>query len=213
MAGIDWRFEAVELATCNCDFSCPCQFNALPTHGDCRAAVGYRIDKGHFGDTALDGVVFAALWAWPGAIHEGSGEAWLIVDEGASEAQRKAIEALFHGEETEPGANIFSVFTNVVDTYHPTHTASIAFEADVEERRGSFSIPGVIEAQSEPIKNPVTGDPHHVRVTLPHGFEYHEAEYASGRATTGDSPIALDYSDSHAHFAYLTWTPTGPVHA
>jgi len=213
MAGIDWRFEGVELVTCNCDFSCPCQFNALPTHGDCRAAGAYRIDKGHFGDTSLDGVVFAGLWAWPGAIHEGNGQGWLIVDESASDDQRRAIEALFNGEETEPGATIFNVFTNVIDTYHPPQYRPIEFEADVEGRTGRFAIPGVIESHSEPIKNPVTGDPHRVRVTLPHGFEYHEAEYASGRATTQESPIALDYANTHAHFAYLTWTPSGPVHA
>lgn len=213
MAGIDWRFEGVELVTCNCDFSCPCQFNAPPTHGDCRAAAAYRIDKGHFGDTSLDGVLFAGLWAWPGAIHEGHGEGWLIVDQAASEEQRKAVEALFNGEETEPGATIFNVFSNVIDTYHQPQYRSIEFEADVEERKGRFAIPGIIEGHGEPIKNPVTGDPHRVRVTLPYGFEYHEAEYASSRVTTDDSPIALDYTDSHAHFAYLTWTPAGPVHA
>lgn len=213
MAGIDWRFEGVELVTCNCDFSCPCQFNALPTHGDCRAAGAYRIDKGYFGDTSLDGVVFAGLWAWPGAIHEGKGEGWLIVDESASDVQRRAIEALFNGEETEPGATIFNVFTNVIETYHPPQYRPIQFEADVEARTGRFAIAGVVEGGSEPIKNPVTGDPHRVRVTLPHGFEYHEAEYASGRTKTGDSPIALDYADSHAHLAYLTWTPAGPAHA
>ena len=213
MAGVDWRFEGVELVTCNCDFSCPCQFNALPTHGDCRAAGAYRIDKGFFGDTSLDGVVFAGLWAWPGAIHEGRGEGWLIVDDSANEAQRTAVEALFNGEETEPGATIFNVFTNVIDTYHPPQYRPIEFTADVEGRTGHFAIAGVVEGAAEPIKNPVTGDPHRARVTLPHGFEYHDAEYASGRTTTEDSPIALDYADSHAHFAYLTWTPSGPVHS
>jgi hypothetical protein len=74
MATIDWQLDFDELVTCNCDFSCPCQFNAPPTHGDCRAAAAYRIRSGHFGDTSLDGVVFAALWAWTGPIHEGRGE-------------------------------------------------------------------------------------------------------------------------------------------
>jgi hypothetical protein len=213
MVNIDWRFEGIELVTCNCDFSCPCQFNALPTHGDCRAAAAYRIDKGHFGDTSLDGVKFVGLWAWPGAIHDGRGEAQLIIDAGASEAQAEAVRALFHGEETEPGATIFNVFTNVIDTYHPPLRRPIEFEADMDGRTGRFAVLGVIEAQGEPIKNPVTGEPHRARVTLPHGFEYHEAEYASGRAKTGESAIALDYTNSHAHFARLTWTPSGPVHA
>lgn len=213
MAGVDWRFRGVELVTCNCDFSCPCQFNALPTHGDCRAAAAYRIDEGHFGETSLDGVAFVGLWAWPGAIHEGRGEAQLIVDERASPEQRKAVEALFNGEETEPGATIFNVFTNVIDTYHEPLYRKVEFEADVEARTGRFSVPGLIEGDSEPIKNPVTGEPHRVRVTLPHGFEYHEAEYASSRVETAESTIALNWADAHAHFAHLVWTPSGPVHA
>ena len=45
MAQIDWRFEAVELLTCNCDWGCPCQFNARPTHGDCRAAGAFSRDS------------------------------------------------------------------------------------------------------------------------------------------------------------------------
>ena len=92
MAQINWGFEAVELLTCNCDWGCPCQFNARPTHGDCRAAGAFRIGTGHFGDTPLDGVIFAWLFAWPGAIHEGKGEGQLIVDENASDAQREAVD-------------------------------------------------------------------------------------------------------------------------
>jgi len=56
MAYVDWSISGPEIANCNCDFSCPCQFNALPTHGDCRAMTAMRIDKGHFGDLDLSGV-------------------------------------------------------------------------------------------------------------------------------------------------------------
>jgi hypothetical protein len=101
MPHIDWKIEAIDFTTCNCDFSCPCQFNARPTHDNCRAAVGFRIDKGFFGDTALDGVTFVALFAWPGAIHEGRGEGQLIIDEKATEDQRRAVTAIFKGEETQ----------------------------------------------------------------------------------------------------------------
>ena len=57
--------KGAHLKNCNCAFGCPCQFNALPTYGDCRAAVGYQIDQGHHGDVSLDGIRAAALYAWP----------------------------------------------------------------------------------------------------------------------------------------------------
>ena len=58
MAHVDWSTKSRLLITCNCDWGCPCQFNARPTHGDCRAAIAGRIDEGHFGDVRLDGLTW-----------------------------------------------------------------------------------------------------------------------------------------------------------
>ena len=211
MPHVDWRLEAIDVTTCNCDFSCPCQFNALPTHGDCRSAIGFLIEKGHFGDTRLDGVKFVVLAAWPRAIHEGNGQAQLILDDATDEDQRKAVFALVKGEETEPGATIFNVFSNVIDTYHEPIAAPVEIECDIDARLARISVPGIVEATGEPIANPVTGAPHRARVTLPHGFEYLTAEYASSTVKTADAAIPLAWSHGHAHFARVTWTPQGVV--
>ncbi len=213
MPNIDWRIEAIDVTTCNCDFSCPCQFNALPTHGDCRAAVGFLIEKGHFGETSLDGVKFVVLAAWPRAIHEGEGEAQLIIDEATDEAQREAVTKLALGEETEPGATIFNVFSNVIDTYYEPIIRPIEIEADIEARTARISVPGIVEGTGAPIRNPVTGDPHRVRVVLPHGFEYREAEYASSTVKTQEARIPLEWANAHAHLARVVWTPQGVVAA
>lgn len=213
MANVNWNFDAIEILTCNCDWGCPCQFNAMPTHGDCRASGAFRIEKGQFGETSLDGVTFAFLAAWPGAIHQGNGQAQLIIDESTNEAQRKAVEAIFRGEETEPGGTIFNVFSNVIDTYHDTIVAPIQFEADIEARTAKFSVPGIVEAQGEPIKNPVTGMAHRARVTIPHGFEYHEAEYGSSTVKTRDkATIPLEWAAGHAHFTRTSWSTQGVAH-
>ena len=154
MTAIDWSLKAVELVACNCDVGCPCQFNSLPTHGDCRSAAAYQINTGHFGDTKLDGVCFVGIFVWPGAIHLGGGEALLIIDESTDETQREAVRAIFHGEQTEPGATIFNVFSTVIDTFYETLILPIEFEANVEEQTGHFSVPGVVQAQGDWIKNP-----------------------------------------------------------
>ncbi len=211
MQNIDWKLEGISVVTCNCDFSCPCQFNALPTHGDCRAAIGYEVEHGYFGDTPLDGVRFITLYAWPGAIHEGRGEAQLIVVTEASAEQRDAIDALFRGEHTDPGAIVLQVFSTVVDTWHPLQVQPVAFEADIGERTAHFGVPGVLEAVGEPIRNPITGQAHSVRVTLPQGFEYHEAEYGASRVSTERTAIPLNWDGSHAHFFRVEWTPQGVV--
>ena len=72
------------IQSCNCDYGCPCNFNGLPTHGNCEALVGYRILDGKFEKTVLDDVVFAYRAWGPMAIHHGGGTGGLSVDRTAS---------------------------------------------------------------------------------------------------------------------------------
>ncbi|RVI72099.1 DUF1326 domain-containing protein, partial [Sinorhizobium meliloti] len=58
--------------------------------------------------------------------------------------------------------------------------APIEFHSDIEKRTGGFRIDGHLELELEPIRNPVTGAPHRARIVLPEGFEFREAEIASG---------------------------------
>jgi hypothetical protein len=211
MAHIDWSIKGPEVATCNCAWGCPCQFNALPTNGDCRAVVAFRIDEGHFGDIRLDGLKVAGVFAWPGAIHEGHGEALAIIDERATEEQRDALLKILSGQETEPFATIFSVVAATTEKFHDPLFKRIEFEADEERRTGRFSVPGIVEASTEPIKNPVTGAEHRAKVTLPHGFEYLEAEYASSTTKT-NAPIENDWAGRHAHLCMLHLGPNGIIH-
>jgi hypothetical protein len=91
MANVDWRFKGAQYANCNCAWGCPCQFNALPTYGDCRTVVGISIDEGHFGEVRLDGLACVGFLAWPGAIHEGNGTQLYVIDERADADQRHGL--------------------------------------------------------------------------------------------------------------------------
>jgi len=207
MAYIDWMIKGPELGTCNCDWGCPCQFNALPTRGNCRAVVALRVDEGHFGDVRLDGLKAAAILAWPGAIHEGHGEALAIIDERADKQQREALLKILTGQETEPFATIFNVAAAMTETFHEPLFEAIEFEVDQEKRRGRFSVAGIIDVKGEPIRNPVTGEEHRAVIKLPNGFEYKEAEMGNTvlmHATLGDK--TLHNENSYAQFAAVHWT-------
>jgi hypothetical protein len=212
VARIDWMIKGPWLTTCNCVVGCPCQFNALPSHGHCRAAVGCEIEEGHFGKVRLDGVRFAGIFAWPGAIHLGGGEAQPIVAASATAEQRAAVLAILAGQETEPGATIFNVFAPTLVKMHEPLFLPIEFEADVERRVGRIHVAGVLDVTSEPIRNPVTGDQQRVRIDMPQGFEYHVAEVALGTTKTGKgSAIPLDLRGTHAHFVDFHCTGEGVV--
>jgi hypothetical protein len=210
MMGVKWTIHGREFTNCNCAYGCPCQFNALPTHGNCQAVVGVQIDKGFHGETGLDGLRFAGVFAWPGPIHMGNGEVFPVVDRRASEDQRVAILRIMSGQDTEPGATIFNVFAATFATVHPPVFADIEMDVDVDKRRASMKVPGYIDQRGEPIVNPVTGKEYRGRIDLPNGFEYTLAEMGRGWSKT-EGPIKLDLNDSYGQFAQLHLCQDGIV--
>jgi hypothetical protein len=44
MAEAIWTIKGREFAHCICAYGCPCQFNALPIHGNCHAVVCFDIE-------------------------------------------------------------------------------------------------------------------------------------------------------------------------
>ncbi|MCT8162051.1 DUF1326 domain-containing protein [Pseudoruegeria sp. SHC-113] len=210
----DWRIQGRELANCNCNFGCPCQFGVLPSDGTCEAAVFYQIEKGHYGDVQLDGLMAAGTYKWPGAIHEGQGEMQLIIDARATPEQAAALEAIMTGQDTNEMATMWFVFSAMAPNRHPTLAAPMHVEMDMDERKGRVVVDGVFEIDAVPIPNIVTGDPHRISINLPHGFEFARAEMAKGSTTTMGGAISLaKNSSTHAHFADLHLTGTGVVRA
>lgn len=207
---IPWEIKAREFVNCNCDYGCPCQFDGLPSHGNCQAAFGIQIDQGHYGEVKLDGLRIAGIFKWPGAVHEGRGECLPIVDERADDQQRQALLALMSGQDSDPFATMFSVYASTMEkVYDPVFT-KIDFDVDVEGRRGRILVDGLIDAVGEPIRNKLSGEESRGRIHLPNGFEYTYAEMGSGTSKTS-GPIELDMADSYGQFAFIHLNNHGPV--
>lgn len=210
----DWSIQGEELANCNCNFGCPCQFGVLPTDGICEAAVIYRVNKGHYGDTKLDGLMAASVLKWPGPIHEGNGEMQLIIEPKANDEQRTALEAIMTGADTEEMATMWFVFSAMCPNKHETLYQPISLAMNLDDRIGKGVVDGIFEINAEPIPNIVSGDPHRVGIALPHGFEFGFAEMAKGRTkTTGGKIELLKNTGTHAHLASLHLTGQGRVAA
>jgi hypothetical protein len=205
-----WEIKATEFANCNCAYGCPCQFNALPTHGQCEAAVAFEIQEGHYGDVKLDGLRMGGVYQWPGAVHEGRGKCQPFVDERADDKQRDALLKIMTGQDTDPMATMFAVYFSTLEKVYDPIFARIEFDVDVEARKGRYRVDGVGESQGEPIKNPVTGAEHRARIDLPHGFEYEIAEVGSGTTKTQGN-VVLDLKSSYAQFAHLHLNNHGVV--
>jgi hypothetical protein len=205
-----WEIKGREFGNCNCSYGCPCQFNGLPTYGDCRAVAVFDIEKGFHGATRLDGLKVAAIFRWPGPIHEGKGECIAIVDRRATPEQREALLRILTGQDTEPGATIFHVFASTIEKLHEPVFADIDFEVDVDARRARAKVDGLVETRGEPILNPITGAEHRVRIIQPNGFEYAEAEIGRGWSKTL-GPVSFDLADSYGQFANIHLCQSGIV--
>lgn len=205
-----WEIKGRELGNCNCAYGCPCQFNAPPTHGNCRAVFGYQIDQGHHGEVRLDGLRAALIASWPGAIHQGNGTMQVIIDERADGRQREALRKIIHGEDTKDMATMWWVFSAMSPNKLETLYRPIDFKVDVEKRTGRMSIPGMVEMSGEPIRNPVTGAEHRARIDLPHGFEYAVAEVGSASSSV-KGPIAMELKNSYGQFNELHLSDSGRV--
>jgi hypothetical protein len=211
MTDAKWTIHGREFANCNCAYGCPCQFNALPTHGNCTAVVGMQIDTGHHRDTKLDGLRIAGVFSWPGPIHLGNGQAFPIVDKRADPAQRDAILRIMSGQDTKPGATMFNVFASMLTKLHDPVFTDIDFEVDVKQRRARLKVAGYIEQRGEPIVNPITGAEYRGAIVLDGGFEYTRAEMGRGWSKT-EGPIKVDLADSYGQFAELHLCQDGIIH-
>ncbi len=56
MAYVDWMIKGPKIASCSCDYGCPCEFNAPPTRAPCEGLECMRIEEGYFADVRLDGL-------------------------------------------------------------------------------------------------------------------------------------------------------------
>jgi hypothetical protein len=195
-----WSFKADYVETCNCDYGCPCNFNGFPTYGSCQALILFHIRSGSYGDTDLDGLDFITAVYWPKAIHEGNGTAQLFVTNKANDEQRQAIINIVSGQAK--GNGPFALFAG---TYkYVLEPQFVDIKVNLNGKKSSFSVPGVLDVQTESLINPVTGEEQDTKIQLPKGFIFKLADAAKSkimRITT--QSLNFDHSGQNAFYSFV----------
>ena len=207
MTSTKWSFEGEYFTACNCDWGCPCNFNARPTEGRCLGWGAWSITDGRFGSTPLGGKRFALYYCFPGRIEEGGGTACAYVDSRASAEQRRALEAIGTGK---AGGGIFELFGKALVTrWLPTKFAAIDFE--IEDGKGRVRIEGFGEGESELLAYP-DGSTIRPQVALPHGIEYKSGLMTNAkRWWWRDDELLASYANRYGAVARVKFSEEGCV--
>jgi hypothetical protein len=187
-----WTLRGQALIACNCDYGCPCNFNAPPTYGKCEGGWTWHVDDGQVDDVRLDGLNFSVYVNWPGAIHEGNGEAVILVDDRAEAPQREAIATLLGGEVGGP----WGMLAWTWPTVHGPMPA--AYEVEVDGLATRLRAGDVVELAIETVRNPVTGAETPASVTLPAGIIVKQADLGRSNVFRVSDGVAYDHSGKYA---------------
>jgi hypothetical protein len=190
-----WRLEGTVFVACNCDYGCPCNFNARPTQGKCEGGWTWHVDAGSYDGIPLDGLNFTVAVNWPGAIHEGNGTALILLDERADDEQRRAIETLVGGDVGGPWGILAWTWPTVHGPLPVPYEVEVA-GVDSQVRAGDHLV-----IEMEPIRNPVTGAEVHPGAVLPEGLIFKRGDFASSRVFRVANGIAYDHSGCYTAVA------------
>lgn len=201
-----YRIRARQMEMCNCNHGCGCQFGGFPDHGSCEFLMGLDITDGHFGDVSLNGVRVAFAANYPKAIHEGNGHVVLFVDEKASAEQVTALATIFTGQ---VGGMPWEALASTVGRLEGPVRKPI--EMHFDGRRSTMRIPGVMQVEMQPLRNPVTGEEQDVHITYPSGgFFWNDGAIATTgvmRVEYGD--LKFEHPNQFASTSQVDWNNLG----
>lgn len=179
---VKWSIEADYLQACNCDYGCPCEFEAPPTTGFCEGLGAWKIKKGKYGKVSLNGLGFGFAARWPGPIHKGGGTVQLIFDEKADAQQRQALMQIATGA---AGGMPFELIVQTFSKVQEPKYVKIEFTIKGKDSRAKLG--DVASIGFESIKNPVTGEPESITVNHGTGFIFKKAEVVSNKECKGSA--------------------------
>ena len=202
-----WSISGEYFENCNCAVACPCTisanppFTSPPTEGACEVAFAFHLDRGSFGDVALDGLNAVLIARTPGPMIEGNWAVALYLDERADGPQQAALQAIFTGA----AGGTMGAFAPLVGEVLGAKTVPIRYA--VEGKRRSVEIPGVATLAVRPIARAL-GEDKEMVATNAHPFAPDGLVMAVGEAgsTWADYGLRWDNSGKNGHYAAIRWS-------
>jgi len=204
MATPAWRISGEYFEACSCDSVCPCPTSGLaarPTQGYCDAGLVFHVERGSYGATSLDGLNFAVLLHTPGPMIAGNWTVGVIVDEGATAAQRDALTTIGSGQAGGPMAAVGPL----VGTFAGAEARAIRIEGTGMRR--SVSIPGMLDLAVEGIAGANPNEPIYLdNVAHPAATRLALAKASRGHLHAFGINWDSTSGKNNGHFAPFAWS-------
>lgn len=198
-----FRVKAQSVEACSCAHGCNCQFGGTPNEGKCEFVIGYEVQEGRFGDVDLKGFRAVIVAKYPNAIHEGHGQVALFVDERARPEQVSAFATILSGQQ---GGMPWEALAGTIEGFEGPVARPIDME--IAGQRAHVRIPGVVELETTPLRDPVTGQDKEVHIVYPRGgFFWNDGNVVTTRTMRVDyQPLRMDWPSKYASTAEVNWT-------
>jgi hypothetical protein len=201
---ISYHLRGILLGDCNCDWGCPCNFEAPPTKGFCEGDYIWHVEEGNYGQVQLNGLNFAWCAHSPGPLHLGNLTSLYLVDERANAQQRRELEEMLTKDlDVIP----FGIFTSLTRTM--LGVRYVPFEIELNGTSSSVKVPDILELQLTPMRNPVTGEVEPATLIKPKGFTSKEQELCSTLAARLTSE-GLTYNNTGKYGEFSRFEYKGP---
>lgn len=141
-----WALSGSYFEACNCEVACQCVFTSAPTEGECTVLLAWHINKGKYGDVALDGLNVALAIFAPGHMLQVKWDIALYLDEKATSQQREALTTIYGGKAGGEPAALGPLVGKVLGV----KPARIEFVVKGRER--SLRMPGIAEMEISAIE-------------------------------------------------------------
>ena len=196
-----WSLQGEYMENCNCEVLCPCITWSMAGPADnerCLVPLAMHIETGEKDGVSLDDLNAVLVVDAPQVMGEGGWRVAVYLDERASEEQQAALGEILSGAAGGPPAMLGSL----VGEQLGVRVVPINYTS--EEDRKRVEVPGIMDFEIEPIRNPETGAVQEVTNTIhPMGSDLPIAR--SIRGHFDDFGLTFDNTGKNGHYREFSW--------
>ena len=196
-----WSLQGEYMENCSCEILCPCITSSMAGPADserCQVPLAMHIEKGEKDGVSLDGLNAVLVLDTPQVMGEGGWRVAIYLDERASEEQQAALGEILSGAAGGPP----EMLAGLIGEQLGVRVVPINYTSD--ENRKRVEVPGIMDFEIEPLRNPETGEVHEITATIhPMGSNLPIAK--SVRGHYDDFGLSFDNTGKNGHYREFAW--------